>query len=262
MTRTRAKGPLRRRGPEAEKPASVWHRAHPMPVRAALDERLVWHAEHLKHCGCRPVPASLRALVQPARRPRCAWAGTDPLMIRYHDEEWGTPAHDDRRLFEMLILEGAQAGLSWSTILRKRDGYRRAFARFDPTRVAAFDARTIARLMKDPAIVRNRLKIEGAVKSARAFLSVREEHGSFDRFIWGFVGGTPIVNQPHGLRDVPAQSAESEAMSKALMKRGFKFVGSTICYAFMQACGLVDDHAADCFRAKRTGAVHAKRRDE
>jgi DNA-3-methyladenine glycosylase I len=182
-------------------------------------------------------------------KPRCAWAGTDALMIAYHDTEWGVPVHDDRLLFEMLVLEGAQAGLSWMTILKKREGYRRAFAGFDPRKIARFDARTVERLMNDPSIVRNRLKIEGTVKSARAFLGVQEEYGSFDAFIWSFVGGAPFVNRPKP-GTVPARTAESDAMSKALAKRGFKFVGSTISYAFMQACGLVDDHAVGCFRAK------------
>lgn len=184
-----------------------------------------------------------------ASKPRCAWAGTDPLMIRYHDTEWGVPVHDDRLLFEMLTLEGAQAGLSWMTILKKREGYRRAFAGFDPEKIARFDVRTMERLMKDASIVRNRLKIEGTVKSARAFLSVQEEFGSFDAFIWTFVGGKPLVNRPKP-GTVPARTAESDKMSKALAKRGFKFVGSTISYAFMQACGLVDDHAVGCFRAQ------------
>lgn len=182
---------------------------------------------------------------------RCTWAGSDPLMVRYHDEEWGVPARDDRRLFEMLILEGAQAGLSWSTILKKRDGYRRAFAGWDPKKVVKFGARDVARLMKDPGIVRNRLKIEGAVKSARAFLEVQDEFGSFSKFIWGFVDDEPIVTRRRSLKDLPSKTEISDAMSKALAKRGFKFVGSTICYAFMQACGLVDDHVADCFRARR-----------
>ena len=182
---------------------------------------------------------------------RCAWAGTDPLMVRYHDTEWGTPLHDDSRLFEMLVLEGAQAGLSWSTILKKREGYRRAFADFDPVKVAAFDARTMARLMKDPGIVRNRLKIQGAVASARAFLAVQHEYGSFDRFVWSFVCDAPIVTRRKKDEAPAARTAESDVLSKALRKRGFKFVGSTICYAFMQACGLVDDHSAGCFRAKR-----------
>lgn len=179
-------------------------------------------------------------------------------MIAYHDTEWGVPVHDDRRLFEMLILEGAQAGLSWMTILKKREGYRRAFAGFDPVKIARFDARTVERLMKDASIVRNRLKIEGTVKNARAFLGVQEEYGSFDAFIWSFVPGRkPIVNRPRA-GTVPARTAESDAMSKALAKRGFKFVGSTISYAFMQACGLVDDHAATCFRGQRVARTRRR----
>jgi len=179
---------------------------------------------------------------------RCAWAGSDPLYVTYHDEEWGVPAHDDRHLFEMLILEGAQAGLSWITILRKREAYRKAFAGFDPAKVAKFDARKIERLMQDEGIVRNRLKIEGAVRNARAFLDVRREFGSFDRYIWQFSGGVPKQNARKSMKDVPPTTPESDAMSKDLKKRGFTFVGSTICYAFMQATGMVNDHTVDCFR--------------
>ena len=179
---------------------------------------------------------------------RCAWAGSDPLYVTYHDEEWGVPAHDDRHLFEMLILEGAQAGLSWITILRKREAYRKAFAGFDPAKVAKFDARQIERLMRDEVIVRNRLKFEGAVRNARAFLDVQREAGSFDRYIWQFTGGRPKQNSRKAMKDVPATTPESDAMSKELKKRGFTFVGSTICYAFMQATGMVNDHTVDCFR--------------
>ena len=182
---------------------------------------------------------------------RCAWAGSDPLYVTYHDEEWGVPAHDDRHLFEMLILEGAQAGLSWITILRKREAYRKAFAGFDPAKVAKFDARKIERLMQDEGIVRNRLKIEGAVRNARAFLDVRREFGSFDRYIWQFSGGVPKQNARKSMKDVPPTTPESDAMSKDLKKRGFTFVGSTICYAFMQATGMVNDHTVDCFRYRR-----------
>ncbi|HET9300632.1 MAG TPA: DNA-3-methyladenine glycosylase I [Candidatus Polarisedimenticolaceae bacterium] len=182
---------------------------------------------------------------------RCAWAGTDPRMIRYHDEEWGTPVHDDRRLFEFLILEGAQAGLSWSTILNKREAYRKAFREFDPAAVARFSPARIEKLMGDAGIVRNRLKIESAVSNARAALEVQREFGSLDAYLWQFVGGKPKVNRPKAMGDVPAKTAESDAMSKALSKRGFRFVGSTICYAFMQAVGMVDDHAVGCFRKKR-----------
>ena len=182
---------------------------------------------------------------------RCGWASeANPLMVRYHDEEWGVPAHDDRHLFEMLILEGAQAGLSWSTILNKRENYRAAFDGFDPQRVARYDRRRIERLLKDEGIVRNRLKVESAVSNARAFLEVQEEFGSFDAFVWPFVGGKTIRRRPRTLKDVPVTTAESDALSKALLKRGFRFVGSTIIYSFLQACGLVDDHVRDCFRAK------------
>jgi DNA-3-methyladenine glycosylase I len=179
---------------------------------------------------------------------RCPWAGTDPRMIAYHDEEWGVPVHDDRLLFEFLILEGAQAGLSWQTILNKRDAYREAFAGFDPARVARFDSRRIERLMGNPGIVRNRLKIESAVSNARAFLELQREAGSFDRFVWSFVGGSPKINRRRSLRNGPARARESDALSDALRQRGFRFVGSTICYAFMQATGLVNDHIVSCYR--------------
>ena len=182
---------------------------------------------------------------------RCAWVSDDPLSIAYHDEEWGVPVHDDRVLYEFLVLEGAQAGLSWMTILRKRAAYRRAFDGFDPRRVARYDARKVARLLADDGIVRNRLKIAAAVTNARAFLAVQDEVGSFERFAWGFVGGRPRRNRPAAPADVPARTADSDALSDALRRRGFKFVGSTICYAFMQACGLVDDHTAGCFRARK-----------
>jgi DNA-3-methyladenine glycosylase I len=182
------------------------------------------------------------------REHACAWAGDDPLMRRYHDEEWGVPVHEDRRLFEFLILEGAQAGLSWRTILRKRENYREAFAEFDPLLVSRFDARRRAVLMTNPGIVRNRLKIESTVTNAKALLEVREEFGSFDRYLWGFVDGKPIQNRPTRLRDLPASTRESDALSKDLRKRGFRFVGSTIMYAFMQAVGMVNDHEITCFR--------------
>jgi DNA-3-methyladenine glycosylase I len=184
---------------------------------------------------------------------RCAWAGDDPLYVRYHDEEWGVPQHDDRRLFEMLILEGAQAGLSWITILRKREAYRQAFDGFDPSKVARYDRRRTARLLENPGIVRNRLKIEGAVRNARAFLGVQEEHGSFDEYIWQFVGGRPKRNAWRSMKQVPASTAESDALSRDLRGRGFTFVGSTICYAFMQATGMVNDHLVDCHRYRARG---------
>jgi DNA-3-methyladenine glycosylase I len=179
---------------------------------------------------------------------RCAWAGTDPLYVAYHDEEWGVPVHDDRRLFEFLVLEGAQAGLSWSTILRKRDAYRRAFDRFDPRKVARYDERKIATLLADAGIVRNRAKITSAIKNARAFLDVQAEFGSFDAYQWRFVGGRPMRNRRRAVSDIPARTAESDAMSKDLKSRGFTFVGSTIIYAHMQAVGMVNDHVVDCFR--------------
>ena len=183
---------------------------------------------------------------------RCGWAGTDPRMIAYHDEEWGVPVHDDRLFFEFLTLEGAQAGLSWSTILNKRDAYREAFANFDPARVARFDRKRVDRLLTNPGIVRNRLKVESAVSNAHAFLDVQREHGSFDRFVWTFVGGAPRVNRWRSLSAVPAKTKESDALSVALAKRGFRFVGSTIIYAFMQATGLVDDHLVNCFRKTKS----------
>jgi DNA-3-methyladenine glycosylase I len=184
---------------------------------------------------------------------RCHWASGSELTIRYHDEEWGVPAHDDCTLFEFLILEGAQAGLSWDTILNKRENYRAAFDQFDPGRVAAYDRRKMQRLLKDPGIVRNRLKISSAVGNAKAFLRVAEEFGSFDRYIWRFVDGAPRVNSRKSPRQVPAKTAESDAMSKDLKARGFNFVGSTICYAFMQAVGMVNDHLVRCFRYEALG---------
>jgi DNA-3-methyladenine glycosylase I len=178
---------------------------------------------------------------------RCPWA-SNPLSIRYHDEEWGVPSHDDRKLFEFLILEGAQAGLSWDTILQKRENYRAAFDGFHPAKIAVYDRRKVQALLDDPGIVRNRLKIASAVKNAQAFLRVQEEFGSFDRYIWRFVGGEPKQNSRRFPRQVPARTPESDAMSKDLKKRGVTFVGSTICYAFMQAVGMVNDHLIDCFR--------------
>ena len=180
---------------------------------------------------------------------RCEWvAADDPLFVAYHDEEWGVPSHDDRHLFELLTLEGAQAGLSWATILRKRDGYRSAFAEFDPHRVARFDRRKIERLLTDPSIVRNRLKVESAVNNAKRVLEVQGQCGSLDSYVWQFVGGAPIVGRRRTLRDLPSETAESSAMSKDLKQRGFRFIGSTVCYSFMQAAGLVNDHVTSCFR--------------
>jgi DNA-3-methyladenine glycosylase I len=180
---------------------------------------------------------------------RCEWTdGSDELMLAYHDDEWGVPSHDDVHLFEMLTLEGAQAGLSWSTILRKREGYRRAFAGFDPAVVARFGPKDVERLLADPGIVRNRLKVESTVNNAARVLEVREEHGSFDAYLWSFVDGEPIVNRWRTLSELPAETELSKAISKDLKRRGFRFIGPTIIYAFMQTVGMVDDHTVDCFR--------------
>jgi DNA-3-methyladenine glycosylase I len=191
-------------------------------------------------------------------RTRCAWAGSDPLYQRYHDTEWGVPLHDDRRLFEMLLLEGAQAGLAWITVLRKREGYRAAFDGFDPAVVARYNRRRVATLLANPAIVRNKLKVESAVSNAQAFLQLQQEHGSFDAYIWQFVDGRPRRNHWKTMANIPADTDESRAMSKALKQRGFRFVGPTICYAFMQATGMVNDHLVECFRYRpRAGAPAA-----
>lgn len=179
---------------------------------------------------------------------RCAWAGTDPLSVAYHDQEWGVPVHEDRVLFEFLILEGAQAGLSWMTILKKRENFRAAFDQFDPQAVARYDERKVAELLANPGIIRNRLKIEAAIQNARALLNVNEEFGSFDAYIWRFVGGRPKVNAWKTMQEIPAQTEEARTLSKDLLQRGFKFVGPTICYAHMQATGMVNDHTVDCFR--------------
>ena len=179
---------------------------------------------------------------------RCPWPGDDPLYVAYHDEEWGVPEHDDRALFEKLLLDGFQAGLSWITILRKRDNFRRAFDGFDPERIARYTPRKLDALRRDAGIVRNRQKIAAAVTNAQAFLEIRQQPGGFDRYLWDFVGGEPVVNRRRTLAEVPAQTPESAAMSRDLMKRGFRFVGPTICYAFMQAVGMVNDHTMDCFR--------------
>ncbi len=185
---------------------------------------------------------------------RCPWGTGDPLYLAYHDEEWGVPEHDDRKLFEMLILEGAQAGLNWAIILKRRESYRRAFDGFDPAVVARYDDAKIAALLADPGIIRNKLKVHAAVQNARAFLDVQREFDSFDAYIWGFVGGAPKHNGFTELSQIPAETPESRAMSKDLLKRGFKFVGPTICYAFMQACGLVNDHLVTCFRYNQVKA--------
>ena len=187
------------------------------------------------------------------RRKRCGWAGTDPLYVAYHDTEWGVPLHDDRRLFEMLILEGAQAGLSWITILRKRATYRAAFSRFDPRAVATFDGRKVRALLRDTGIVRNRAKIEAAIGNARAFLAVQREFGSFDAYVWRIVGSRSKRNAWRTLKQIPAQTGESQEMSRDLKKRGFRFVGPTICYSHMQATGMVNDHLVDCFRYREVG---------
>jgi DNA-3-methyladenine glycosylase I len=183
---------------------------------------------------------------------RCAWAETE-ISIEYHDAEWGVPVHDDRLLFEMLILEGAQAGLSWNTVLKKRENYRKAFDNFDARKIARYDNSKVGALMADAGLIRNRLKIESTIQNAKAFLAVQKEFGSFDAYIWGFVGGKSMQNRRRSLREIPARSPESDAMSKDLLRRGFKFVGSTICYAFMQAVGMVNDHTVDCFRYGSVG---------
>jgi DNA-3-methyladenine glycosylase I len=183
--------------------------------------------------------------------PRCSWVNLDdPLYVAYHDEEWGVPLHDDRRLFEMLILEGAQAGLSWITVLRRRESYRRAFDHFDPVKIARYGDARVAKLLADPGIIRNRAKVAATVQNARAYLQVVEATGSFDYFLWGLVGGKPRINQWRSLKEVPAETEGSKAMSKELRRRGFTFVGPTICYAFMQAVGMVDDHTVDCFKRR------------
>jgi len=191
---------------------------------------------------------------------RCGWPGADPLYVRYHDEEWGVPVHDDRTLFEFLILEGAQAGLSWLTILRKREAYREAFDGFDPARVARFDRRKVAQLLRNPGIVRNRLKIGSAVANAGAFVRVQDEFGSFAAYQWRFVGGRPRQNRPRTLRDIPARTEQSDAFSKDLKRRGFGFVGSTIVYAHMQAVGMVNDHVVGCFRQRPVASLGRGRR--
>jgi DNA-3-methyladenine glycosylase I len=222
----------------------VAERRRAAPARRTAPARRAAAPDHAPR-GARP--AAARGLR------RCEWGDSTPEYRAYHDREWGVPVRDDRRLFEFLILEGAQAGLAWITILRKRPAYRRAFDRFDPRRVAGYDRRRVRALLADPGIVRNRLKIESAISNARAFLRVQEEFGSFARYIWGFVGGAPIQNARAGMGGVPPRTAESDAMSRDLKKRGFRFVGSTICYAFMQACGLVNDHMVYCPRYRALG---------
>jgi len=194
-------------------------------------------------------------------KPRCLWAGTDPLYLAYHDREWGVPLHEDRKLFEMLILEGAQAGLSWITILRKRKAFREAFDQFDPSKIAGYEQKRIRELLHNPGIIRNRLKIHAAVQNAQAFLKVVEEFGSFDRYLWQVVGGRPLQNRWGRGQDIPARTRESDALSKDLKKRGFKFVGPTICYAFMQAVGMVNDHLTTCFRHPEVNRATVRRGD-
>jgi DNA-3-methyladenine glycosylase I len=191
---------------------------------------------------------------------RCAWAGEDPLYVAYHDLEWGVPLRDDRALFEMLVLEGAQAGLSWITILRRRETYRFAFDGFDPALVAGYDARRVARLLRDPGIIRNRAKVEAAVANARVTLALQQEHGSLSEFLWGFAGGRPIVHRYRTMSELQAQSAESRAMSRELRRRGMKFVGPTICHAFMQSVGMFNDHLTGCFRWREVGRPVRRRR--
>jgi len=189
-----------------------------------------------------------------AEKTRCSWCGTDPLYVQYHDEEWGLPSYDDQHLFEMLCLEGAQAGLSWITILRKRENYRKAFDYFDAKKMAKYDDKKIEKLLQNEGIVRNRLKVNAFIGNAKAYLEVQKEFGSFHKYIWSFVDNKPIVNSVKGFADVPAKTALSDIMSKDLLKRGFKFTGSTICYAYMQACGLVNDHFDNCWKKKNSRA--------
>ncbi len=191
---------------------------------------------------------------------RCAWPGSDPLYVEYHDKEWGVPLRDDRKLFEFLILDGAQAGLSWITILRKRENYRRAFDQFDPVKVARYDAKKVRALLSDAGIVRNRLKVASAIRNAAAFLKVQQEFGSFERYIWGFVEGKPVQNRWRNVKELPARTEKSDIISKDLKERGFNFVGSTIIYAFMQAAGMVNDHTVDCFRYHQLSGKSSQRR--
>ena len=183
-----------------------------------------------------------------SNKKRCVWTGNDPLMVKYHDEEWGRPVHDDKTLFEFLILEGAQAGLNWQTVLNKRENYRKAFSGFDPAKIACYNEKDVAGLLSNPGIIRNRLKIAATIQNAKEFLAIQAEFGSFDAYVWRFVGGRPLDNRVKSMEDIPVTTKESDALSKDLLRRGFKFVGSTICYSFMQAVGMVNDHQIDCFR--------------
>lgn len=205
-------------------------------------------------CGARDAPRDAVTLSQS----RCTWVGDDPLMLRYHDEEWGVPVYDDRRLFEFMVLEGAQAGLTWMTVLRRREAYRAAFADFDPIKIGRFDRRKLESLMRNDAIIRNRRKIEGAVQNARAYLALRENGKTLGDFMWGFVGGKPIINRRKNISQIPASTPESDAMSKAMKKVGFTFFGTTICYAHMQAAGMVNDHLVTCFRYRELLRVHGE----
>ena len=204
-----------------------------------------------------PMPGEMREAQSQELPSRCEWATADPLLAVYHDTEWGTPEHDDRKLFEFLVLEGAQAGLSWLTVLKKRENYRRAFDRFDPSRVARYDSRKVKALLADEGIIRNRLKIDAAISNAVAFLSIQKEFGTFDEYVWRFVGGKPKMNRWKALSQIPARTRESDAMSSALKDRGFKFVGTTICYAHMQAVGMVNDHVVSCFRHRDPDSLRA-----
>jgi DNA-3-methyladenine glycosylase I len=195
---------------------------------------------------------------QPMKKKRCEWCESDPLLLAYHDEEWGVPVHDDRLLFEMLILEGAQAGLSWLTVLKKREGYRKALHNFDHHKIAAYTQGDIKRLLANPGIIRNRLKVESLLKNARGVIALQEEFGSFDAYLWRFTDGIPLKNTWKTMSEIPATSPQSDAMGKDLKKRGFNFVGSTICYAFMQGIGMVNDHTTNCFRFKEVGKCSAK----
>jgi len=205
-----------------------------------------------------PLDQAARAIDMTEHEQRCSWAQT-PLSVAYHDREWGIAVHDDTVFFEFVTLEGAQAGLSWETILKKREAYREAFAGFDPARVARFTPARVERLLRNEGIVRNRLKIESTVRNAKAFLAIQKEFGSFDRYVWRFVDGAPLVNRRRSLTEIPARSEQSDALSRDLLQRGFKFVGSTICYAFMQATGLVNDHTIDCFRYQQTNSPASRR---
>ncbi len=198
--------------------------------------------------------SSIKHLASSIKQPvtRCSWCGSDPIYIKYHDEEWGVPVHDDRKLFEMLILEGAQAGLSWITVLKKRENYKKAFNNFDVVKISKYSENKIAKLLENPGIIRNRLKVNAAVTNAKAYLQVQKEFGSFDKYIWQFVDDKPITNKFKSLKDLPAKTEISDNMSKDLKKRRFTFVGSTICYAFMQATGMVNDHVKDCFRYNKS----------